>query len=83
LATDFAFRRHVGVGAGAYICGEETALMESIEGKRSIVRAQPPLPAIAGLWGRPTVILNVLSLAAIPTIMADGAVAYAALGSRA
>jgi len=78
--TDFAFRLHVRIGAGAYICGEETALMESIEGKRGIVRAKPPLPAIAGLWGRPTVILNVLSLAAIPTIMADGAAAYAALG---
>jgi len=80
LGTDFAFRLHVRVGAGAYICGEETALMESIEGKRGIVRAKPPLPAIAGLWGRPTVILNVLSLAAIPTIMAGGAAAYAAFG---
>jgi len=80
MGTDFEFRLHVRVGAGAYICGEETALMESIEGKRGIVRAKPPLPAIAGLWGRPTVILNVLSLAAIPTIMADGAAAYAALG---
>jgi formate dehydrogenase iron-sulfur subunit len=78
--TDFQFRLHVRVGAGAYICGEETALMESIEGKRGIVRAKPPLPAIEGLWGKPTVINNVLSLAAIPTILADGAAAYAALG---
>ncbi len=82
LGTDFAFRLHVRVGAGAYICGEETALMESIEGKRGIVRAKPPLPAIQGLWGKPTVINNVLSLAAIPTIMADGAAAYAALGHQ-
>ena len=80
LGTDFVFRLHVRVGAGAYICGEETALMESIEGKRGIVRAKPPLPAIAGLWGKPTVINNVLSLAALPSILADGAAAYAALG---
>ena len=80
MGSDFPFRLHVRVGAGAYICGEETALMESIEGKRGIVRAKPPLPAIEGLWGKPTVINNVLSLAAIPTILADGAAAYAALG---
>ncbi len=80
LGSDFQFRLHVRVGAGAYICGEETALMESIEGKRGIVRSKPPLPAIQGLWGKPTVINNVLSLAAIPTILADGAAAYAALG---
>ena len=80
MGTDFVFRLHVRIGAGAYICGEETALMESIEGKRGIVRAKPPLPAIAGLWGKPTVINNVLSLAALPTILADGAAAYAALG---
>jgi formate dehydrogenase iron-sulfur subunit len=80
LGSEFHFRLHVRVGAGAYICGEETALMESIEGKRGIVRAKPPLPAIEGLWGKPTVINNVLSLAAIPSILADGAAAYAALG---
>jgi formate dehydrogenase iron-sulfur subunit len=80
LGTDFVFRLHLRVGAGAYICGEETALMESIEGKRGIVRAKPPLPAIEGLWGKPTVINNVLSLAALPSILADGAAAYAALG---
>ena len=81
LGTDFVFRLHVRVGAGAYICGEETALMESIEGRRGIVRAKPPLPAIEGLWGKPTVINNVLSLAALPSILADGAAAYAALGT--
>jgi len=80
LGAPFVFRMHLRVGAGAYICGEETALMESIEGKRGIVRAKPPLPAIEGLWGKPTVINNVLSLAALPTILADGAAAYAALG---
>ncbi|MDO9174089.1 MAG: NADH-ubiquinone oxidoreductase-F iron-sulfur binding region domain-containing protein, partial [Actinomycetota bacterium] len=80
FGTDFPFRLHLRVGAGANICGEETALMESIEGKRGIVRAKPPLPAIEGLWGKPTVINNVLSLAALPSILADGAAAYAALG---
>ncbi|MFZ4718287.1 MAG: NAD(P)H-dependent oxidoreductase subunit E, partial [Ilumatobacteraceae bacterium] len=80
LGSDFRFRLHVRVGAGAYICGEETALLESLEGRRGIVRAKPPLPAIEGLWGRPTVINNVLSLAALPSILGDGAAAYAALG---
>jgi formate dehydrogenase iron-sulfur subunit len=80
LGSDVVFRLHVRVGAGAYICGEETALMESIEGRRGIVRAKPPLPAIAGLWGKPTVINNVLSLAALPSVLADGAATYAALG---
>ncbi len=70
----------VRVGAGAYICGEETSLLESLEGKRGTVRAKPPLPAIEGLFGKPTVVNNVLSLAAVPWIMANGAAAYAALG---
>lgn len=68
------------VGAGAYVCGEETALLESIEGKRGMVRAKPPLPAHRGLFGAPTVINNVLSLAAAPYILAEGAGAYHALG---
>ncbi len=80
MGSDFVFRLHVRIGAGAYICGEETALMESIEGRRGVVRAKPPLPAIEGLWGKPTVINNVLSLAALPSVLADGAAAYAALG---
>ena len=67
-------------GAGAYICGEETALLESLEGKRGVVRAKPPLPALEGLFGKPTVVNNVLSLGTIPAILADGAAAYAALG---
>jgi formate dehydrogenase iron-sulfur subunit len=80
LGSDFVFRLHVRVGAGAYICGEETALMESIEGRRGVVRAKPPLPAIEGLWGKPTVINNVLSLAALAHILADGAASYSSLG---
>ena len=69
------------LGAGAYICGEETALLDSLEGKRGMVRAKPPLPAISGLFGKPTVINNVLTLAAAASVLADGAQAYAALGS--
>ncbi|UVO52477.1 formate dehydrogenase [Sphingomonas sp. SUN019] len=74
------FTLEVRVGAGAYVCGEETALLDSIEGKRGQVRAKPPLPAIAGLFGRPTVINNVLSLAAVPFILAEGPERYAAVG---
>ncbi|WP_375197066.1 NADH-ubiquinone oxidoreductase-F iron-sulfur binding region domain-containing protein [Sphingobium sp.] len=74
------FALEVRVGAGAYVCGEETALLDSIEGKRGQVRAKPPLPALAGLFGQPTVINNVLSLAAIPFILSEGAEAYAAVG---
>ncbi len=74
------FRIEVRVGAGAYICGEETSLLNSIEGKRGEVRAKPPLPAHVGLFGQPTVINNVLTLAAVPWIMAHGADAYAAIG---
>jgi len=68
------------VGAGAYVCGEETALLESLEGKRGQVRAKPPLPAIKGLFGRPTVVNNVLTLATAPWVLARGAEAYSALG---
>ncbi|RYM13477.1 formate dehydrogenase beta subunit [Sphingobium cupriresistens] len=74
------FTLEVREGAGAYVCGEETALLDSIEGKRGQVRAKPPLPALQGLFGRPTVINNVLSLAAVPFILAQGADAYAAVG---
>ncbi|MDN3522415.1 formate dehydrogenase beta subunit [Halomonas ramblicola] len=72
-----AFHLEVRLGAGAYICGEETSLLESLEGKRGLVRFKPPLPAIEGLFGRPTVVNNVLSLAAVPFILAEGAAAYA------
>ena len=68
------------LGAGAYICGEETSLLESLEGKRGVVRAKPPLPALQGLFGKPTVVNNVLSFATVPWIMAHGAKAYADFG---
>jgi len=79
-SSSYAFDMEVRVGAGAYVCGEETALLESLEGKRGMVRAKPPLPAHHGLFGRPTVVNNVLSFAAVPTILAEGAAAYAAFG---
>ncbi|MCW1838768.1 formate dehydrogenase beta subunit [Prosthecomicrobium hirschii] len=75
-----AFDITVRMGAGAYVCGEETSLLESLEGKRALVRFKPPLPALKGLFGKPTVINNVLSFAAVPTILADGAKAYADYG---
>jgi formate dehydrogenase iron-sulfur subunit len=74
------FDLEVRVGAGAYVCGEETSLLESLEGRRGIVRAKPPLPAHQGLFGKPTVINNVLSFAAIPFILDNGAKAYADYG---
>jgi formate dehydrogenase iron-sulfur subunit len=76
-----AFDMEVRVGAGAYICGEETSLLNSLEGKRGVVRAKPPLPAIEGLFGKPTVVNNVLSFAAVPWIMTHGAEAYAEFGT--
>jgi formate dehydrogenase iron-sulfur subunit len=75
-----SFDLEVRVGAGAYVCGEETSLIESLEGRRGLVRAKPPLPAHQGLFGKPTVINNVLSFAAIPFILAGGAKAYADFG---
>ncbi len=74
------FDLEVRVGAGSYVCGEETSLLESLEGKRGIVRAKPPLPAHQGLFGKPTVVNNVLSFAAVPFILAEGAKAYADFG---
>ncbi len=75
-----AFELCVRLGAGSYVCGEETAMLESLEGKRGIVRAKPPLPALEGLWGKPTVVNNVMTLAAVPWILAHGGEAYAAHG---
>jgi formate dehydrogenase iron-sulfur subunit len=75
-----SFDLEVRVGAGAYVCGEETSLLESLEGRRGIVRAKPPLPAHHGLFGKPTVINNVLSFAAVPFILAEGAKTYADFG---
>ncbi|KPF75278.1 formate dehydrogenase [Blastomonas sp. AAP25] len=74
------FVLEVRVGAGAYVCGEETSLLNSLEGKRGEVRAKPPLPALEGLFGKPTVVNNVLTLAAVPFILANGAQAYADIG---
>ena len=75
-----SFYLEVRLGAGAYICGEETSLLESLEGKRGMVRAKPPLPAIEGLFGQPTVVNNVLTLAAVSTILAQGATTYQDFG---
>ncbi len=75
------FDLDVRVGAGAYICGEETSMLDSLEGKRGEVRAKPPIPALHGLFGAPTVVNNVLTLAAVPMVLADGGAAYAALGT--
>jgi formate dehydrogenase iron-sulfur subunit len=74
--TDKTFHLEVRRGAGAYICGEETAMLESLEGKRGMVRPKPPIPALEGLFGKPTVINNVLSFAAVPYILANGGTAY-------
>ena len=76
-----AFELEVRMGAGAYICGEETSLLESLEGKRGQVRFKPPLPAIEGLWGKPTVINNVITFASVPIIMDRGAEYYQHFGS--
>ncbi len=74
------FDIEIRVGAGAYVCGEETALLNSLEGKRGVVRAKPPLPALEGFMGRPTVVNNVISLATIPVIFEKGAAHYAGFG---
>ncbi|HMM53636.1 MAG TPA: NADH-ubiquinone oxidoreductase-F iron-sulfur binding region domain-containing protein [Candidatus Desulfobacillus sp.] len=76
-----AFDIELRIGAGAYICGEETALLESLEGRRGIVRAKPPLPALAGLFGRPTVVNNVITLATAPLILDRGGAFYHEHGS--
>lgn len=76
MGSGQAFELEIRQGAGAYICGEESALLESIEGKRGQVRARPPLPASHGLFGRPTLVHNVLSLASIPIIARDGGAAF-------
>jgi formate dehydrogenase iron-sulfur subunit len=78
--STFSFDMDVRVGAGAYVCGEETSLLDSLEGKRGEVRAKPPLPAHKGLFGRPTVINNVLSLASVPVILDKGAAFYRDFG---
>jgi formate dehydrogenase iron-sulfur subunit len=81
LGSGIAFDIEARVGGGSYVCGEETAMLESLEGKRGIVRAKPPLPAVSGLFGQPTVINNVLTFAAVPTILEKGAEFYRDFGS--
>ncbi len=76
LGSGRAFHLHIRKAAGSYVCGEETAMLESLEGKRGIVRAKPPLPAVAGLFGCPTAINNVITLASVPIILARGAAFY-------
>jgi NADH:ubiquinone oxidoreductase subunit F (NADH-binding)/(2Fe-2S) ferredoxin/Pyruvate/2-oxoacid:ferredoxin oxidoreductase delta subunit len=80
--SDFSFHIHVKEGAGAFVCGEETALLASIEGKRGMPRSRPPFPATSGLWGKPTTINNVKSLATVPVIIARGADWYASTGTE-
>jgi len=78
LGSDFD--AEIFVGAGAYICGEETSMLESLEGRRAEVRSKPPLPAVAGLYGRPTLVHNVITLCSVPWIVRHGGAAYAELG---
>ncbi len=80
LGSGRTFRLEARMGAGSYVCGEETALLDSLEGKRGIVRAKPPLPALQGLFGQPTVINNVITFASVPLILARGAAFYRDFG---
>jgi len=77
-----SFEIEVVIGAGSYVCGEETALLESLEGRRGVVRAKPPYPAMSGLYGRPTIVSNVLTFATIPNILARGGAWHASLGTE-
>jgi NADH-quinone oxidoreductase subunit F len=82
FGTEFSLHLHIKEGAGAFVCGEETALMASIEGKRGMPRLRPPFPAQSGLFGKPTTINNVETLASVPWIIRNGADAYAAIGTE-
>ncbi|MDF7823070.1 FAD-dependent oxidoreductase [Pontiellaceae bacterium B12227] len=82
LGTDFSFDLEIRMGSGAFVCGEETALMTSIEGNRGEPRPRPPFPAIKGLWGKPTLLNNVETFASVPVILLDGADKYAELGTE-
>lgn len=81
LGSGRCFDLEVRLGAGAYICGEETSMLESLEGRRGEVRVRPPLPAVKGLFGRPTIVNNVISLASVPVILQRGAAFYRDFGS--
>lgn len=80
MGSGKSFEIELYVGAGAYVCGEETALLESLEGKRGIVRPRPPVPAVSGLWGKPTIVNNVVTLATVPWIIREGGENYASFG---
>lgn len=82
LGSDFSFKLELRLGAGAFVCGEETALIASIEGKRGMPRNKPPFPANAGLWGKPTLINNVETYANIPVILNEGAAAFRKVGTE-
>ncbi len=82
LGTGFSFRAYIRLGAGAFVCGEETALLNSIEGKRGMPRPRPPFPAVKGLWGKPTIVNNVETLACVPYILREGAAAFAECGTE-
>ena len=82
LGTNFSFRVHLRLGAGAFVCGEETALLNSIEGQRGMPRPRPPFPAVKGLWDKPTIINNVESLACVPYILREGAAKFAQYGTE-
>ena len=82
LGTGFNFQAHIRLGAGAFVCGEETALLNSIEGKRGMPRPRPPFPAVKGLWGEPTIVNNVETLACVPYILREGAAEFASCGTE-
>ena len=82
LGTDFSFRCHIRLGAGAFVCGEETALLNSIMGQRGMPRPRPPFPAVSGLWGKPTIVNNVETLACVPYILRNGAADFASVGTE-
>ena len=82
LGTDFSFRVHLRLGAGAFVCGEETALLNSIEGQRGMPRPRPPFPAVKGLWNCPSIINNVETLACVPFILREGKDAFAKNGTE-
>ena len=82
LGSGFNFDVHIRLGAGAFVCGEETALLNSIEGKRGMPRPRPPFPAVKGLWGQPTIINNVETLACVPYILRNGAEDFASVGTE-
>ena len=83
MGTGFSFRAYIRLGAGAFVCGEETALLNSIEGKRGMPRPRPPFPAVKGLWGKPTVVNNVETLACVPYILREGKDEFASCGTEA